>query len=224
MSLSETTVDATQQCSNNSANIQELSISNIRGDGCMLDINNISQTANISTSLECVNSQEFEAELKNKVKKVMEQQAKAATEGMAMMTSNASTTRNITRLTNIVKNDLNIKQLAQCIKDDYNKQSLNISNINMDCTKLPPKYAKINVKNIRQALISKSVAKCLNEQSGVQKNIQELDEKAKQVADSKATGITGSAFLGSSGSSGSCFCSLMIVVAIIAMKQGSASE
>jgi hypothetical protein len=114
--------------------------------------------------------------------------------------------------------------LAQCIKNDYNKQVLNISNLNIDCTKLPPKFAKLSIRNIKQLLTSNAVANCLNEQSGIKQSIQQLDEKSKQVADSKTTGITGSAILGSSGSSGSCFCSLMIVVAIIAMKQGSASE
>ena len=224
MSLSETTVDATQECASNSTNIQELNISNIKGDGCQIDISGISQTANISTSLDCVNSQSFESSLKSKVKKVMEQTAKASADGIAVFTANSSDTKNVARLTNVVQTKLDIKQLAKCIKDDYAKQTLNISNINIDCTKLPPKYAKISIKNIKQALTSKSVAKCLNEQDGMQQNIQELDEKTKQVSDSKTSGLTMGALTTSSSSSTSCFCSVIIVIIIIVMKQGSASE
>jgi translation initiation factor 1 (eIF-1/SUI1) len=187
----------------------------------MVDISGISQKASITTSLDCVNSQDFESSLKSKVKEVMNQEAKASASGIAVMTANTSDTKNITRLTNVVKNDLNIEQLAKCIKEDYAKQTMNIKDLEIDCTGLSGKNAKLKLGNISQVITSKSVAKCMNEQESISQSIQELDKKVEQVATSKTEGLTMGALSSGSGSSLSC---VIVIVIMIIMMQGGAEE
>lgn len=214
-------VKASQECRGNSTNIQKLNISDIKTRNCNVKISGVSQDAYIVSNMSCVNDQKLATDIQNKLKEQLDQESKAATEGWGTLFSQAEAA-DVKKSVKNVMNSIDTTLMSSCIKDDYTSQAMNISNIEMDCTNM--KDGELNIKDISQAMMAKSVTKCLNDQTNAAEALNEVDEKIVQAQETSVKGMTLTGGGGISSSISSCIICVVIMMILVIMGSGEGKE
>jgi len=215
--LTKVAVKASQECRGSSTNIQKLNISDIKTRNCNVKISGVSQDAYIVSNLSCVNDQKLATDIQNKLKEQLDQETKAATEGLGGFFSQSEST-GIKQSVKNVMNEINTTLMSSCIKEDYASQALNISDIEMDCSNM--KDGELNIADISQAMMAKSVAKCLNDQTNAAEALNEVEEKIEQAQDTSIKGMTFAGGGGVSSSLSSCVLCISIIMILVIMGSG----
>lgn len=222
-SLTKIAVEASQECASNTANIQTLNISDIKTKNCKVKISGISQDAYIVSDMSCVNDQKLATDIQNSLKEQLKQETKAVTEGLGGIFSQ-SETKGVKQSVKNVMNNIDTKMMSSCIKDDYNKQDFNISDLEIDCSGM--ENGELDISNISQALMSKTITNCFNQQSNAATAVTEMEEKVEQAQDASTKGMQLSGSGGVSMSLSTVLSSFMIflILSVLSMMGVSAPE
>lgn len=164
------------ECKGGMSNNQTLTISGLNvGDGCEVNIANISQKAKLDMKLKCVADNADNAKLQADFQAKLEEQLKSSAEaGLGLSNSTIDSRK---KIASIVANKVDMKKVSQCLADMNNKQDLTISGISTgSCIK---RSGGITVKDIQQEAILKLAADCIFKQTS------DLDSETKSAMETK---------------------------------------
>lgn len=202
-SITDTLIGNSQNCSQSNSSSQKLNISKIKTKGCPITISDISQNSvsipNFSCYSESLNSLNFKNDLQNAVK----QNAKSETSGLVGAFWSESYSSTINNNITDIETNLNLQNLSKCIQDNTAEQTLDINNIEVDCSPCYGDFCKtyptselctfckggVSINNISQKILQNAVGKCIGKNTNIQDTITKIANQVDQVTSSKATGI-----------------------------------
>lgn len=182
--VTDIVISARQECASRSANLQNISISDIKTDGCPIKITDINQTMNVKSELDCTAKQDLVADLTNKLTEKLSQKAEAETSGLSGALSSSANSVNLANSITKVKNNVDVELLSSCLMENLNSQKISLSGLRCRNSK-----EGITISNISQSIIGTAVGKCFSEQGAVTQAETELDRSFEQIASAKNTGI-----------------------------------
>jgi hypothetical protein len=207
-SLASVILNSSSNCGQNNNAIQQLSISNLKSNGCNLKIDGISQTSIQSPVFSCSIDSKNESDLLAKFKTELQQNAQSVVSGLAGAINSESVSEVSNKLVNDISNNININSVSNCVQDSYSKQTADINNLELNCPDycnnpslcagLNPQLAMLlcdpsrctnSITNINQNLIQKSVSECTLSNSNLQKVITDIGNEISQTAVSENKGI-----------------------------------
>lgn len=182
--ITDIMVDSSNKCQSNNINTQTINISDIQTVGCNVEISGISQEQNITTNFTCAQESTNQTELENKLKNDLKQNLEtAATAGLGVLSVAVST--DIQKTVDTVANNIDIKTVSECVSTNLNTQLQDIGSIKMKCN--PGDTLKI--KDLKQSIISSSVASCIQSNKTVQNAINDLQNKLDTSIKTTAQGM-----------------------------------
>jgi hypothetical protein len=170
--VSKTMMSNSANCSMGNGINQKILIENIETDG---DINfsGLNQSADVKMNFNCLQSQGLQAsdvqKIKDNIKSDLEQKAS----GYRFQPTEQET---INKTINKISSELNLDNVSSCIANALTNQETVIS-------KLKAKK-NVNINNIAQTAITDTTAQCIQDQSGIDDKVKDLqtlfDNKMKQ--------------------------------------------
>jgi hypothetical protein len=224
-SVANVMMEASSKCSANNVAVQTLEFKDIKLDpnsGCNLAFTEITQEQKQMPNFSCINSTEMNSEIASKIANDIAQQAAAQTSGLAGALNSGSNAKSLSKITNDITANVNMKSLSECVQNTLSDQKLLFQNLSSGC----PFYCKnvngcpkgnncdfdkctIPFNKIKQIGTQSAVTNCLNMNAQIAKEIKDLDNKLKQDASAKNTGIDLFASIGAS-----VICLIIIVILI----------
>jgi hypothetical protein len=175
-------------CGAKNNNKQEMSFSNIRTKGCVVDFSNLNQSIKVSQDFSCSQQNENKNSLKNefadKLKNEVESKSAGLTLGLSKTEAQA-----MTNMVTDISNKVDITNISKCVAETLNNQKMTFSKIDVDCTDNPPDRKSLSFKNLQQEIVSSQVAKCIQENSAATEAINKLQTEIDNKAKAKSEGI-----------------------------------
>ena len=198
------------KCSQNTNISQVMTLPELILIGCDANISDISQEVKMETKMQCIQKITNTANLRNDIKKELENMTENKIDSLSTGSVN---TDNINNTILEISNTIDIDSLLVCTQDSVIKQVLDAKPITAICNK----GGKFSMSNIKQSVISKNVAKCIQNQKSIAEAATKLDEQITNSTKNKMEGLLGSS---GSGSLSALFASPMMslfVVCIISL-------
>jgi len=221
--LTRVLLNSSNNCQQNSSNVQTINFDNIRADaGCSLNFSGISQKTRSAPNLVCAADNKNNTALMDEIKNDLQQTAKAETSGLAGALFSSSDSNNTANVVNEVVKNIDITNLSNCVNTSINQNTSNFTNIIGSCPAYcrDPKHVaspydncKVDFNNISQDLLSQAVGNCTANNAGLVSATNKLDTAIKQEAEAKNTGINIAASLAGS----LCFWCIIIIICSVLM-------
>jgi hypothetical protein len=209
-----------QKCIVDNKNIQNMSISNIRVDGCNLVIG-ANQTIELNSEVNCIQKLKNTADMTTDFATQLDANINSKVEGGLGKTSTSNTT--ISKNLTLIKNNIDISSISTCITESLNQQNLEIKKIQVKCYKWQtPAERVVDMSNIKQKIIQNQVVTCMQDNTIVQDAAAKIDTELKSRTKSKVSGMTIGLGLGGAGgtgssSSSSSMCLILIIALVMSM-------
>lgn len=182
------------ECGAKNNNKQEMSFSNIKAKGCVVDFSNFGQKIKVSQDFSCSQKNENKNKLQNELTDKLKNEVLAESSGLTVGLSNTETEA-ITKMTTDISNKIDITNISKCVAETLNSQKMKFEKIEVDCTDNPPDQKKLSFNNLQQEIISTQVAKCIQGNSSVTDAINKLQTEVDNKAKSKSEGFGFGSFL-----------------------------
>jgi hypothetical protein len=215
--VTDIVVSNEQKCIVDNKNIQNMSISNIRVDGCSLKIG-ADQTIELNSEVNCIQKLTNNADMSTDFATQLDADINSKVEGGLGQTS--ADNRTITKNLTIIKNNVDISSISTCITESLNQQNLEIKKIQVKCYSWQtPSERLVDMGNIKQKIIQNQVVSCMQDNTIVQDAAAEIDSVLKSKSKSKTSGgkIALGLGLGGVGGTGSSSSSSLCLILIIAL-------
>jgi hypothetical protein len=209
-----------QKCIVDNKNIQNMSISNIRVDGCSLKIG-ADQTIELNSEVNCIQKLKNSADMTTDFATQLDANINSKVDGGLGKTSASNTT--ITNNLTIIKNNIDISSISTCITESLNQQNLEIKKIQVKCYKWQtPQERVVEMGNIKQKIIQNQVISCMQDNTIVQDAASKIDSELKSKSKSKVSGGKIALALGGLGGgtgslSSSSLCLMLIIALVMSM-------
>lgn len=168
-------VSAVSTCKITLTQDQIISFGDVEGN---FRLSGISQTADNSLDLTCIQTDISNQEIQNKIEESLKQQAEAAVSGQNIGLQTSLTNNTLRAIKNVVTT-IDISQVKNCIASSSQKQSIVVGDVSKD----------VYVDNIQQNLIAKSIAQCIQNNANTTSAVNDLKTTIDQSAKSTAVGF-----------------------------------
>jgi hypothetical protein len=171
--ISTATVSQMQNCGGAQMSDQEFVISNPGGN---VVIGDLSQNASMNINMACIQTAEFQQDVKTAAKVALEQLVKQANTGVAFGNRNISETQQ--QAINNVVSSVNLNTLQSCLSSALAKQKILIG-----------EGSDIKVGNISQTIALSTTTDCIANQVSFQAASNELENSVKSTTDQLIEGV-----------------------------------
>ena len=187
-------VENSTKCSVNNANTNSISLKNLTGGNCSIQISNLNQTIDTKINLECIARTVNNTELQNQFEAKLKAAAESLTSGLNL--GNVSVSKSANETISTIKNEIKLSNIAEILLNNTSNNTINIENIsgcpaccgnqNMSVKTCDPEgRCTITVDNITQRIVSNIISKLCSDNENVSKSINKLS--ADLDASSKST-------------------------------------
>jgi hypothetical protein len=154
-------IQSSQNCSASTANIQNITLKNIKTVNCDFVVRGIEQEIDSKINLTCAQDISQNTALKNQLGQEINNQIEAITKGI---TSNSSSSEAINNVKNEILTSIDMNTFSRCAIQAINRQNATVEKLEFDCTI----RGNVTIENIRQLIVSNNVLNCI--QSNTQLN------------------------------------------------------
>lgn len=185
------------QCSATATSNQEIGFKDLEFVGCDVNFQDISQNANMSVNLSCLQNVQNDVEMQNKLKNEIKEKLESETKGLTIGMS-SSESSSFTNIVNEISTNVDIETISNCVATMVSNQKQNFEDLKFTC--VPGQV--INFKNLEQEVVMNLVNECSQQNKTLMKNINDLQTIADKQLSAKTTGLDPAASFASLASLG----------------------